>query len=162
MNGIIKEMPKTQKIWLVLLRVGLGWLLFYAGLEKVMGWDGAFSAERFLTNAANFKFLYGFFASPAMLGFINFAVPWLELLLGLALMLGIFVEIAAVLSALLMLSFYFAMPFPFMSGQNKQSFIVNYQLVYALALMVLYACHAGEVWGLDAKRRHKTVATLSK
>lgn len=120
--------------------------MLYGGIEKIM--NSSWTAAGYLGSAKNFVWLYQWFASPAILPLINHAVVWFELLAGALLILGLFTRTAAWLSALLMLLFYFVMPFP---HQDANSFIVNSQLVYALAFIVLATFRAGSAWGLERK-----------
>ena len=79
----------TQKITLFLLRLSLGWYMFYAGITKVL--DPSWSAEGYLKGA---KFLPGFYTwltSPGILPIVNFVNEWGLTLLGVSLILGIFV-----------------------------------------------------------------------
>lgn len=130
---------------LLLLRISLGSLFFYAGITKVL--DPSWSAAGYLMNAKTFPSLYAWFASPALLPFINFVNEWGLLLIGLFLILGIFVRISGIAGAVLMLLYYF----PILDGlyPNAHSLIVDEHIIYFCALLVLAAFRAGRVYGLE-------------
>lgn len=137
-------MSNYKEISLLLLRVSLGWLFFWAGITKVI--NPAWSAAGYLRNAKMWAPLYQWFASPELLPIVNFLNEWGLTLLGVSLILGAFVRISAWGGVLLMLLYYFAQGFP---RPNANSFVVDEHIVYALALIALAAWRAGEVWGID-------------
>ena len=97
-------MNKLQRISLFVLRIGLGWVFFWAGITKVL--NPAWSAEKFLQGAKTFPELFSWFASPGMLPITNFMNEWGLTLLGASLILGIFVRWSAPLGVLLMVLYY--------------------------------------------------------
>lgn len=137
-------MSKSQKISLFLLRIGIGWLMFYAGITKIL--NPNFSAAGYLGTAKTFPNIYQWLASPANIGWINFVNEWSLTLLGISLILGIAVRFSSILGAVLMLLYYFpVLTFPYVA----HSYIVDEHIVYALALLVLAATRAGRVYGLE-------------
>lgn len=138
-------MNLIQKVLLTLLRVSMGWLMFYAGITKVLnpGW----SAAGYLNSAKTFAGIYQWFARPEILPTINFLNEWGLTLLGAALILGVAVRLSSVPGALLMALYYFPiLQFPI---AGTHSYIVDEHVVYALVLLLLGAMSAGRVWGLD-------------
>ncbi len=137
-------MTKIQNFSLFLLRFLLGWLFFYAGITKIL--NPAWSAAGYLKGAKTFAGLYNFFLSPGMLPITNFLNEWGLTLIGAALMLGIFARLASAGGILLMALYYFPiLEFPY---PNAHSFLVDEHVIYAAALLVLLALHAGKSWGL--------------
>lgn len=135
---------KNSRIALLILRLSMGWLMFYAGITKVL--NPAWSAVGYLTNAKTFAGFYQWIAQPAFLSFINFVNEWGLTLLGLSLVLGLFVRLSSVLGAALMLLYYFpVLEFPYVA----HSFLVDEHIVYALVLIFFAAGRAGRVWGLE-------------
>lgn len=135
----------TQKILLTLLRVSMGWLMFYAGITKVL--NPEWSAAGYLNSAKTFAGIYQWFARPEVLPTINFLNEWGLTLLGAALILGVAVRLASVPGALLMVLYYFpVLQFPI---AGAHSYVVDEHVVYALVLLLLGAMSAGRVWGLD-------------
>jgi thiosulfate dehydrogenase [quinone] large subunit len=137
-------MEKSQRIMLVLLRLGFGWLFLYAGATKVL--NPAWSAAGYLKSAHTFTGLYEWLASPAILPLTNILNEWGQVLIGLALIIGIGVPVAAFAGALMMLLYYFPiLQFPY---PNAHSFLVDEHIIYILGLLLLAAFRAGSVWGL--------------
>jgi thiosulfate dehydrogenase [quinone] large subunit len=140
-------MSQAQKISLCLLRLSIGWLLFYAGLTKIM--DGNWSAVGYLAGANTAAGFYAWLGSSSLLPIVNFLNSWGVLLLGTALILGLFVRLSAALGVLLMLLYYLpVLNFPY---AGTHSFLVDEHIIYALALIVLGAFNAGQAWGLETR-----------
>lgn len=138
-------LDKSAKISLFALRISIGWLMFYAGLTKIL--DPAWSAAGYLAGAKTFAGFYQWFSQPAFLPFINFVNEWGLTLLGVSLLLGIFVRLSSVLGAALMLLYYFpVLEFPYI---GTHSFIVDEHVIYALVLVYFAAVRAGRAWGLE-------------
>ncbi|MDO8594204.1 MAG: DoxX family protein [bacterium] len=134
-----------HKIPLVVLRLALGELFFYAGITKVL--DPSWSAAGYLMSAKTFPGLYEWFASPDMLPFINFVNEWGLTLIGLFLVLGIFVRVSSFAGVALMILYYL----PILDGwyPNTHSFLVDEHIVYVGALLTLATFRAGRVFGLE-------------
>lgn len=132
-------------ISLLLLRLALGALYFYAGITKVL--DPNWSAAFYLKGAKTFSSFYQWFLDPAILPTINFINEWGLLLIGLSLLFGIFVRVASVGGIMLMILYYF----PTLDGvyPNAHALIVDEHVVYACALFVLASFRAGRVFGLE-------------
>lgn len=138
-------MTKFEKISLLLLRVSTGWLMFYAGITKVL--DPNWSAAGYLQGAKTFVGFYQWLLQPNILPVINFVNEWGLTLLGVSLILGIFVRLSSILGAALMMLYYFpVLTFPYI-GQH--SFIVDEHIIYALTLLFFAAIGAGRYYGLD-------------
>lgn len=138
-------LSQYQKAALILLRLALGWLMFYSGITKVL--DPEWSAAGFLHSAKTFSSLYSWFAQPDILPITNFANQWGLTLLGVSLLLGVGVRFSSLLGAALMALYYFVgLEFPYI-GTN--SYVVDQHVVYVLALLVLAAFRAGRIWGID-------------
>src|SRR3989338_1472306 len=131
-------MTQNQKITLFLLRISMGWLMFYAGLTKII--DPGWSAAGYLNSAKTFPALYKWFASAEVLPLVNFVNEWGLTLLGVSLILGIGVRLASVLGAALMLMYYFpVLQFPVIP---PHSYIVDDHIIYALVLVYFAAVKA--------------------
>ena len=136
-------MEKSQRAFLGLLRIALGWLFFYAGITKVL--DPAWSAEGYLRGAKSFPGFFGALANPSILPFVNFINEWGLTLLGVSLILGIGVRFSSVLGVVLMLLYRLVLPFLM---PNAHSYIVDEHIVYIFVLLYFAAFRAGRVWGL--------------
>ena len=147
-----QQSTKTiQYIWGV-LRLMMGWIFFWPFLDKVFGlgfatergssWtDGASPTSGFLEFATKgpFKELFQSMAGNAF-------VDWLFMLgllgVGLALLLGIGVRIAAVSGAVILILMWLGAIWP------EHNPFLDDHLVYALVLAGMYAADAGRYLGL--------------
>lgn len=129
---------RAQKISLTLLRLSLGILFLYSGLDKLLS---DFSASGFLQNATKGPFAE-LFASMAGNVVVDWIVIFGEILIGLSLISGLLVRVSSFFGALMMALFYLAVLPP-------EHGIVNQNIVYICALGVLIAFDAGRAWGLD-------------
>ncbi len=124
----------------------MGWAFLYAGLEKVL--EAGWSAQGYLANVAatNGNPLEGVFAwmaaTPWFVEIVNVAVPWGELLIGLALLVGAVVRLAAFFGALMMLLFYFG-------NWSVEHGLINGDFAYMLVFLAVAAFGAGRILGLD-------------
>ncbi len=138
-------MNQFQKISVVLLRLALGWLYFYAGITKLL--TPNWSAAGYMQNAKTFAALYHWFLQPGILPIINFVNEWGLTLLGISLIFGIFVRLSSMLGIVLMLMYYFViLKFP---HPNASSFIVDEHFMYSSILLFFIAIKAGRIWGFD-------------
>ncbi len=138
-------MSTSSKFTLFILRVSVGWLMFYAGYTKLI--DPTWSAAGYLKGAKTFPEFFNWFLQPGILPIVNFVNEWGLTLLGVSLILGIFVRFSSVLGAVLMMLYYFPVlqyPYP-----NPHSYIVDEHIIYALVLLFFAAVRAGRVWGFE-------------
>jgi len=136
---------KFPKLALFLLRISLGWMMFYAGITKLI--NPEWTAMGYLNNAKTFADLFQWFALPGNIDWINFVNEWGLVLLGVSLILGVFVRISSFFGALLMLLYYFpVLEFPYIGGH---SFIVDEHIIYFLTLLVFAETRVGRIWGLE-------------
>jgi len=141
----MKNMTSFQKISLALLRVSLGWFMFYAGVTKVL--DPAWSAGGYLKGAKNLAGFYQWLANPDILPAVNFINEWGLALLGVSLILGIAVRLSSVLGAILMLLYYVPiLDFPY---PNAHAYIVDEHIIYIFVLLFFAASRAGRIYGLE-------------
>ncbi|WP_436906753.1 DoxX family protein [Halosimplex marinum] len=134
--------------WFVLsLRLMMGYAFLYSGATKVLA--GGFDAGGYLSNVAatNGNPLAGLFAwmgsTPWFVEFANVAVPWGEVLIGLGLLVGALVRLAAFFGALMMLMFYFG-------NWDMAHGFINGDFAYMLVFLAVAAFGAGRILGLDA------------
>jgi thiosulfate dehydrogenase (quinone) large subunit len=138
-------MFQFQKVSLFVLRVSMGWFMFYAGITKVL--NPEWSAAGYLGNAKTFSGFFSWFLRPDILPITNLINEWALTLLGVSLILGIFVRFSSIGGVLLMLLYYFpVLQFPYISSH---SYIVDEHIIYIFVLLYFVASNAGRVWGLD-------------
>ncbi|NGM68801.1 DoxX family protein [Natronolimnobius sp. AArcel1] len=145
LGGITLEgRPHQLSAWAIVgLRLIMGWVMLTAGWGKIVG---EFSAYGYLANVDPASPASGLFAvmaeSGAMMAAVDVIVPVTQLLIGLALIAGVFVRLAALGAATQMVMFYFG-------SWDVAGGLVNDQLVYAAVFLALGAFAAGRILGLD-------------
>lgn len=145
------ENNKQNYIW-ALLRLSLGWMLFWAFIDKVWGLGFATVAEKSWLNGASPTFGFLKFGTHGPLAGLyqsmagNPIVDWLFmmglLLIGMAMILGAGVRIAGYSGALMMLLMYSSKLLP----ENNP--ILNEHIIYALVFVGLTFVNAGDTWGV--------------
>ena len=145
---------------LAILRLATGFIFLWAFLDKSFGLGFSTPAERawvaggtpsqgFLTGDAVTGPLKGFFASIAspasdilfMLGMLG---------IGAAVMLGIGLRVSAAAGSVILVLMYLA-EWPFTPLTSSTNPLVDYHIIYALALIAVAATQAGNTWGLGAR-----------
>ena len=144
-------------------RIIIGVIFLWAGLEKVIGGAGEWSAKGFLAFGTSgtlgwpfvtevvegtvfnptHEFWVGLSANAGVMSVINLLVPFGQVAIGTSLILGIATRFASAMGALMMLFFFFA-AWDFAYG------IVNQHLTYAVVTLGLGVIGAGNYYGLDA------------
>ena len=133
--------------FVVALRIVMGGAFLGAGLGKFAIFAGeSFSAGGYLMGAEGpvAGVFHAMAASPAFLEFANIAVPVTQVLIGVALITGAFVRLAALGGAMQMSMFYLAS----WDVAGPLGF-VNSDLVYLLVFLAVAAFGAGRILGLD-------------
>lgn len=69
------------------------------------------------------------------------------LAIGAAVMLGIGLRVSAIAGSIVLLFMYLA-EWPFTANAGSTNPLVDYHVVYALALIVIAAVSAGDTWGI--------------
>jgi thiosulfate dehydrogenase [quinone] large subunit len=144
------------RVALAILRLATGFIFLWAFFDKSFGlgystptaraWiNGGTPSQGFLTGPAVTGPLKPFFAaiaSPAvdvmfMIGMIT---------IGVAVVLGIGLRVSAVVGTVILLLMYLA-EWTFTANTASTNPLVDYHIIYALALIVVAACAAGDTWG---------------
>jgi uncharacterized membrane protein YphA (DoxX/SURF4 family) len=129
-----------KRIFVTVLRVGVGWHFLYEGITKL--YIPEWSAYNYLINSTGFMsgFYEGLASSPALMKTVDILNIYGLIFIGLALFLGILIRYAAIAGTLLLTLYYFAYPpfgYSIFSGTEGNLYIVNRIFIEALALMVL-------------------------
>jgi len=142
----VRGRAHSLSAWFVLaLRLMMGYAFAYSGITKL---TGEFAAGGYLANVAatNGNPLAGVFAwmgsTPWFVEFANIAVPWGETLIGLGLLVGAAVRLAAFFGALMMVMFYFG-------NWEIAHGLINGDFAYMLVFLAVAAFGAGRILGLD-------------
>ena len=138
----------TLSVWFILaLRLMIGLAFFQSGFDKVL--SGSFSAAGYLQNAppANGSPVADLFVAmgntPWFVDFVDVAVPWGEVLIGLGLIFGVLTRLAAFWGAFMMLLFY-------LGNWDIAHGYINGDFAYMLVFLAVAAFGAGRILGLDA------------
>ncbi|CQH56910.1 DoxX domain protein [Halobacterium hubeiense] len=136
----------SLSVWFILaLRLMMGVAFLWSGADKVL--SGSFSAAGYLVNVTP--------ASPAselfvtmgetawFVDFVNVAVPWGEVLIGLGLLVGCLTRLAAFWGAFMMLLFY-------LGNWEVSHGYINGDFAYMLVFLSVAAFGAGRILGLDS------------
>jgi thiosulfate dehydrogenase [quinone] large subunit len=142
---------------LAALRLATGFIFLWAFLDKTFGLGySTASASAWIRGGAPSQ---GFLKSPAVVGplksaFAGIASPTSDILfmlamlaIGAAVMLGIGLRVSAVAGSVVLLFMYLA-EWPFGANAASNNPLVDYHVIYALALVVIAAVSAGDTWGL--------------
>lgn len=142
---------------LAALRLATGFIFLWAFIDKTLGLGFATPTERAWINGGTPS--QGFLKGDAVRGplkdfFAGIASPATDVLfmlgmlgIGVAVMLGIGLRVSAVVGSLIMVLMYLAeWPFTPLTGSTNP--LVDYHLIYGLALIAVAVTHAGDTWGL--------------
>jgi thiosulfate dehydrogenase [quinone] large subunit len=138
----------TLSVWFILaLRLMMGLAFLQSGVDKVL--SGSFGAAGYLQNAptaagspaADLFVAMG--ETPWFVDFVNVAVPWGEVFIGLGLIFGVLTRLAAFWGAFMMLLFY-------LGNWEISHGYINGDFAYMLTFLAVAAFGAGRILGLDA------------
>ena len=153
---------RRHQLAVAVLRVAVGFIFLFAGLEKVIGGGGEWTAAGFLQFGTGGTLGWPFVTEPVegtiynptnafwvaladndfAMSVINLLVPWGQIGIGLGLMLGFLTRFSAAMGTLMMVLFFFA-------AWDVEFGIVNQHLTYALVTFVLGYLGSGNFYGLD-------------
>ncbi|MEE9325314.1 MAG: DoxX family protein [Dehalococcoidia bacterium] len=125
---------------LLLLRLAFGWLFLNSAVEKLTT-EGGWTAAGFLTHAVEGPFAT-IFQRMAGLAWVDWMVVTGELLIGVALVLGVATRLTVLSASVMLLLFYLAQLPP-------EHGWVSEKIIYILGLNVLAVARAGTFLGLD-------------
>jgi thiosulfate dehydrogenase [quinone] large subunit len=157
--NVVKE---SYQLGIAILRIGVGIIFLWAGLEKVMApepWSAAGFLQFGTAGSLGWPFVTGEIAegtifnptqafwaglatNEAVMSVINILVPFGQIGIGIGLILGLLTRFSAAMGTLMMLSFFIA-------AWDFEFGIVNQHLTYALVTAFLGLIGAGNYYGLD-------------
>ncbi|MGV8857060.1 DoxX family protein [Rhodoglobus sp.] len=147
----------TGRRVLAVLRLATGFLFLWAFFDKTFGLGFSTPAERAWINGGAPS--QGFLTGDAVVGplkpaFAAIASPTSDILfmlgmlgIGVAVMLGIGLRVSAVAGTVMMLLMYLA-EWPFAANAGSTNPLVDYHIIYALALITIAALSAGDTSGV--------------
>lgn len=127
-----------QKKLLFITRILFGGLFLWSGLNKV---TSGFTASGYLINATTGPFME-FFQSLAGSPIVDSLVIYGEVLIGIALVTGLFVRFASAMTIIMMSLFY-------LSAFPPEHGLISEHIIYILVAKILAAFGAGRLWGID-------------
>lgn len=138
------------------LRLVMAWVFLQAGLEKLL--NPEWSAEGYISPETQFGVteanpLAGTFAElSANAALIDPLVVWSQVLIGVALLIGVLVRLAVFFGAVQLFMFWLAsLQGGLLAGLPvEHGWVVNSDIVYILLLFGIGAWGAGRVLGIDA------------
>lgn len=132
------------------LRVLIGWVFLSAGLGKLLG---GFTAQGYLANvdpASPLSGVYGAMAaSPTVIAVVDVAVPVGQVMIGLGLITGTLLRLAAFFGAVQATAFYFG-NWDMSGAYEVLMGFVTSELIYVAVFLAVAAMAAGRTYGLDA------------
>jgi thiosulfate dehydrogenase [quinone] large subunit len=136
----------SLSVWFILaLRLMMGLAFLQSGVDKIL--SGGFSAAGYLVNVTPASPVADLFVAmgetPWFVDFVNVAVPWGEVLIGLGLLVGCLTRLAAFWGAFMMLMFY-------LGNWEVSHGYINGDFAYMLVFLAVAAFGAGRILGLDS------------
>ena len=142
-----------QLLWLVFLRVTIGWHFLYEGLVKLI--NPNWSSVGFLLDSGGFmsNFFESLATNQGLLQWIDWINIWGLIAIGLGLILGAFCRVAISAGILLLAMYYLSHP-PFVGltyamPTEGSYMIVNKILIEMIAMIVLLVFPTSKLIGFD-------------
>ncbi len=156
-----ENFTNKQRTAIILLRMLIGWHFLYEGAIKLFnpGWTAKFYL---LSSEGLFKSFFFWLAGDGMIGIVDFLNVACLIMVGLALILGIFERVGASIGIALLILYYFAHPaFPGLAqaGTEGSYFLINKNLIEAAALYLIFLCPTAEYFGLTRYLKPSTLTT---
>ncbi|MBI9061254.1 MAG: DoxX family membrane protein [Marinilabiliaceae bacterium] len=148
-----RSYTKAQLLALVACRVLVGWHFLYEGCTKLMNPD--WSARGFLldSNGICKSWFYWMANTEDVLQTVNFLNQWGLILIGLALMLGLFSRFATIGGIIMLALFYLSHPpligVDYAMPSEGSYLIVNKNLIELSALIILFLFPTSRMIGVD-------------
>ncbi|HEV7199218.1 MAG TPA: DoxX family protein [Candidatus Limnocylindria bacterium] len=172
----MQVVDRRHQLGVAVLRIAVGIIFLWAGLEKVIGGGGEWSAAGFLGfgtgGTLGWPFVTGepgegeifnptnaFWVAVAdnqtAMTVIDLLVPWGQIGIGVSLILGLLTRFGAAMGTLMMVMFFFA-------AWDFEFGIVNQHLTYAVVTFFLGYIGSGNFYGLDATVGERVSPTLRR
>jgi len=148
--------PLAGRRSLAVLRLATGFIFLWAFLDKTFGLGFSTPAERAWISGGTPS--QGFLKGDAVVGplkplFAGIASPASDVLfmlgmlgIGIAVMVGVGLRVSAVAGTVILVLMYLA-EWPFGANAASTNPLVDYHIIYALALIIIAALSAGDTWG---------------
>lgn len=143
----------SQTLWLVILRVMIGWHFLYEGLAKILSPN--WTAYPYLMDSQGVfsDLYYNIATNPTFLSVAEFLNMLGLTLVGFCLIMGLFSRMASIGGVLFLIMYYLSHP-PFIGAEylmpNEGTYLwVDKNLIELGALMVLFYFPTSHIIGLD-------------
>jgi len=143
----------SQKFWLVVFRIIIGWHFLYEGIVKLF--DPNWTSAIYLVDSAGlFKEMFVNMASnPGMLAVMDFIIVWGLIAIGLSLISGTLARWSALAGIVMLCFFYLSHP-PFIGlkysiPMEGNSLFVNKILIEMVSLVILFLFPTSKDIGID-------------
>ncbi len=147
----IENVSKSQRNGIVLLRVLIGWHFMYEGVVKLH--DPAWTSKGYLMSAEGwFSGFFAWLGSDTLVNMVDLLNVFGLMVVGITLIFGIWEKLGTIFGIALLLLYYLARPpFPGVSdiGTEGSYWIVNKNLIEAVALWLLYQLPSGAYFGIQ-------------
>lgn len=138
---------------MLIMRLVIGWYFVYFGFLAFT--TPHWQLISYIRPAHTFTNFYLLVTKSNLLPLVEIGVKSLFVAVGILLIVGMFVRIASLLGIALMLFFYFPnLIFPYVADG---SLIVDYHIIIAAALLVLWSVGAGHFFALGSVFRRSTL-----
>ena len=148
-------MAKTKKLWglkdsVVLMRIFIGWHFLYEGIIKLYNPD--WTSFGYLASAQGpLKPVFSTLTNEGVIGWVDGLNIAALIVVGLALTLGIFEKLGAIVGIGLLALYYLAHPpFPWLMQVNVEGsyWFINKNLIELVACIIIYQLPTGTYFGL--------------
>ncbi|MHA2404106.1 MAG: DoxX family membrane protein [Candidatus Kariarchaeaceae archaeon] len=153
---------KKQLSILVILRVVIGWHIFYEGLSKLLNPNWSSLAYLMDSKGILAGFFYELASDPSILKIVDLLNAWGLLIIGLCLMVGLFEKIASIFGIVLIGLYYLSHPpligLTYAAPGEGSYFVINKNLIELFAIAVNLYFPNSRLIGLDRfiySRRNK-------
>ncbi len=141
------EISNFTKGAVLFLRIAIGWLLTYQGISALK--DAAWSLQSTFAKSATLPQVYDWLASAKIVGIFDAAIPWILVVVGIAVILGFYLRFFTTIGMIIMMLLYLpTLTFPYTTDGG---YLVNHYVIYFICLLLLSAIHAGSFLGIDKK-----------
>ncbi len=150
------DLSEPQRNTLIFLRLSIGWHFLYEGVLKL--YDPSWTAKAYLLSAEGpFERMFHWLATDGTISVINYLNVIGLIAIGLGLVLGL-LERPAALAGVVLLGFYYLSHPPLagasVPGAEGNYWLVNKNLIEALALLVIYQLPTSYHFGLEPLLRN--------
>lgn len=148
-----QSFTNTQALFLLALRIAIGWHFLYEGLVKVL--SPSWTSSGYLMDSKGFLApLYrSIAANPDVLKVVDLLNEWGLVLIGAGLILGLFTRVASIAGMVLLATYYLSHPplvaYSYALPSEGAYFIVDKILIELIALGVIYSFPTQWILGVD-------------